>query len=119
MAWAIPGRRLRPLPSPVCSPLKAIAWEIPVLFFMMWLFRFPDRDRDPRRVVVALRTGLDPLPVPLSRFAVRTVRPTWADGWGIHGTEFGTLYNVRIRGRGPELRGAAGSPWERMNRINC
>ena len=77
------------------SSLKAIAWGIPFLVFMMWLF-------GSLTVTVAhgeLRWRFGPgwirFRVPLAEIRnARAIRTTWADGWGIHGTQFGTLYNV-------------------------
>lgn len=77
------------------SSLKAIAWGIPFLVFMMWLF-------GSLTVTVAhgeLRWRFGPgwirFRVPLAEIRnARPVRTNWADGWGIHGTRFGTLYNV-------------------------
>ncbi|MFO1461796.1 MAG: hypothetical protein U1G08_20650 [Verrucomicrobiota bacterium] len=89
------------------SSLKAIAWGIPVLFFMMWLFGSLTVTVTRDELSWRFGPGWIRFRVPLSEICrVRTVRTTWADGWGIHGTEFGTLYNVSGFGAvALELRG--------------
>lgn len=77
------------------SSLKAIAWGIPFLFFMMWLLGSLTVTVTQGELQWRFGPGWIRFRVPLSEIRhARVVCTTWSDGWGIHGTEFGTLYNV-------------------------
>ncbi|MBL9172958.1 MAG: hypothetical protein JNL10_05445 [Verrucomicrobiales bacterium] len=77
------------------SSLKAIAWGIPFLVFMMWLFGSLTVTIAHGELQWRFGPGLLRFRVPLAEIRnARAVQTTWQDGWGIHGTQFGTLYNV-------------------------
>ncbi len=68
---------------------------IPVLVAVAWLFGSISVEVADRQLHWRFGPGLIRRSIPVAHIAeARPVRTTWLEGWGIHYTKFGWLYNV-------------------------
>lgn len=76
-------------------PLRLLWYGVPFLGLMMWIFGSLTVGVEGNELCWRFGPGVPRFRVPLAEITeARSVTTSWQDGWGIHGSRFGTLYNV-------------------------
>ncbi len=76
-------------------PLRLLWYGVPFLGLMMWIFGSLTVSVEGNELCWCFGPGVPRFRLPLAEITeARAVTTSWQDGWGIHGSRFGTLYNV-------------------------
>jgi hypothetical protein len=76
-------------------PLRLLWYGVPFLGLMMWIFGSLTISVERSDLCWRFGPGVPRFRLSLTEIVeARTVITSWQDGWGIHGSRFGTLYNV-------------------------